>query len=112
MEVAIEASHRQPRYDLAHELRAGRVMFAAKVRSARAVLGLSQDELGRCIGLTQKSVHRIEQGTVDPKLQTVLKIQRFWSEQEIAFEELRSGGFRRVVECDVPLRNQKTLDHG
>lgn len=110
MEVAMEASHRRPRHDLEHDLRAERLAFAAKVRSARAILGLSQDQLARRIGLTQKSVHRIEQGSVDPKLQTQLKIERFWSEQGITFEDLRSGGFRLAVGSDVLFRNHEASD--
>ena len=105
MDVAIDMSQGRPRYDLAHDLRVERIAFAAKVRSARAILGLSQDQFARRIGLTQKSVHRIEQGTVEPKLQTILKIQRFWTEQGIAFEDLRSGGFRLAVDTaalDLP----------
>lgn len=107
MVPATDASERQPRYDLAHELRLERISFAAKVRSVRAILGLSQDQLASRIGLTQKSVHRIEQGTVDPKLKTVLQIQRFWKERGLFFEDLRGGGFRLVVGSDTLLR-----DHG
>lgn len=107
MVPATEASKRQPSYDLAQELRAERISFAAKVRSARAILGLSQDQLASRIGLTQKSVHRIEQATVDPKLKTILQIQRFWSERGIFFEDLRGGGFRLVVGSDTLLG-----DHG
>src|SRR5689334_2513170 len=110
MEVAIEPSVKRARYDIDHDLRVERMAFAAKVRSARAVLGLSQDQLARHIGLTQKSVHRIEQGTVQPKLQTIMKIQRFWSEQGISFENLRSGGFRLVVEGDVLLKDPDAPD--
>lgn len=105
MDMAIELSQKRARYDLDHELRVERTVFAAKVRSARAVLGLSQDQFARRIGLTQKSVHRIEQATVQAKLQTILKIQRFWSEQGISFESLRGGGFRLIVESDVLLRS-------
>ena len=110
MGVAIEASHGRPRYDLAHDLRVERISFAAKVRSARAILGLSQDQFGRRIGLTQKSVHRIEQGSVDPKLQTLLKIELFWSDQGIAFEDLRGGGFRLMVGGDTLLKSQESAN--
>ena len=103
-------SQKRARYDLDHDLRVERTAFAAKVRSARAVLSLSQDQFARRIGLTQKSVHRIEQATVQPKLQTILKIQRFWLEQGISFENLRGGGFRLVVESDVLLRSPDPLD--
>jgi DNA-binding XRE family transcriptional regulator len=110
MDLVIETSQRRPSYDLAHDLRVERIAFAAKVRSARAVLGLSQDQFARRIGLTQKSVHRIEQGNVEPKLQTILKIQRFWSEQGIAFEELRDGGFRLVVGSGTLLKRAAASD--
>jgi DNA-binding XRE family transcriptional regulator len=107
---AIETSQRQARYDLAHDLRVERIAFAAKVRAGRAILGLSQDQLARRIGLTQKSVHRIEQGSVDPKLQTILKIQRFWAGQGVFFEDLRGGGFRLMVGSDTLLRDLEAPD--
>jgi len=110
MDVAIEPSQKRVRYDIDHDLRVERMAFAAKVRSARAVLSLSQDQFAQRIGLTQKSVHRIEQGTVQAKLQTIMKIQRFWLEQGISFENLRSGGFRLIVESDVLLKNRDVLD--
>lgn len=78
-------------------LRAERASFGAKVRVARAVTGLSQDELAERVGLTQKSVHRIEQGSVEPRLRTVLVINQFWREQGIGFEDLPDGGFRVLV---------------
>jgi DNA-binding XRE family transcriptional regulator len=78
-------------------LRLERTAFAAKVRVARAILGISQDHFARQIGLTQKSVHRIEQGIVEPKLRTVIAIQQFWFDHGISFEDLRDGGFRLAV---------------
>ena len=108
MDVAVETalgSHRSQQYAIDQTLRVERVAFAAKLRAARAVLGLSQDEFAHHIGLTQKSVHRIEQGTVQPKLRTILTIEKFWCEQGISFEKLRNGGFRLVVESSVLLRD-------
>ena len=84
-------------------LRLERAAFGAKVRAARAILELSQDEFAARIGLTQKSVHRIEQGAVEPKLRTVLTIEQFWREQGIVFDSLPNGGFRLVVEGPVLL---------
>ena len=46
--------------DVTDALRMERSAFGAKVRAARAILDLSQDELAECVGLTQRSVHRIE----------------------------------------------------
>jgi DNA-binding XRE family transcriptional regulator len=82
-------------------LQVERMAFAAKLRAARAVLGLSQDELAREIGMTQRSVHRIEQGSVQPKVRTILVIESFWRRRGIAFETLSDGGFRLIVDGAV-----------
>jgi len=83
--------------DLESVLRQERSTFAIKVRVARAILGISQEQLARQIGLTQKSVHRIEQGSVEPKMRTVIAIQQFWADHGIAFEDIGDGGFRLAV---------------
>jgi len=90
--------HRGGVSQLDHVMHVERMAFAAKVRAARAVLGLSQAQLAHHIGLTQKSVHRIEHGDVQPKVRTILAIELFWRQRGIAFENLSSGGFRLVVE--------------
>jgi DNA-binding XRE family transcriptional regulator len=99
------ARHHGPSFELDRTLRVERAAFAAKIRAARAVLGLSQDQFAHQIGLTQKSVHRIEQRLVQPQLRTILKIEQFWRHQGISFENLRTGGFRLVVESSVLLRD-------
>jgi DNA-binding XRE family transcriptional regulator len=104
MSLAIEPAHFSRSFALDHTLRVERAAFATKLRAARAVLGLSQHEFAHQIGLTQKSVHRIEQGAVQPKLRTILTIERFWQDQGIAFEGLRDGGFRLVVDSSVLMR--------
>ena len=103
MELAIEAP-RDFAVEVDRALRIERAAFAAKVRAARAVLGLSQCEFGAAIGLTQKSVHRIERGEVEPKIRTIAKIEQFWAHQGLCFEHLRGGGFRLVVESRVLAR--------
>jgi DNA-binding XRE family transcriptional regulator len=90
---------------VADTLRLERTAFGAKVRSARAILGLSQDELAEVVGLTQRSIHRIEQGQVEPRLRTILTIEQFWSDRDIAFEDMPDGGFRLVVKGSL-LRGQ------
>lgn len=90
---------------VADTLRLERSAFGAKVRAARAVLGVSQDELAELVGLTQRSIHRIEQGQVEPRLRTILTIEQFWSDRDIAFEDLPDGGFRLVVKGSL-LRGQ------
>ena len=107
MDLTIGTTHRlesESGFELDHTLRIERVAFAAKLRASRAVLGLSQEQFAQEIGLTQRSVHRIEQGVVQPHLRTILRIERFWHHQGIAFENLRSGGFRLVVDGAVLLR--------
>ena len=86
---------------LDHVMHVERTAFAAKIRAARAVLGLSQVQFAHHIGLTQKSVHRIEHGDVQPKVRTIVAIEQFWRRRGIAFENLSNGGFRLVVEGSV-----------
>jgi transcriptional regulator with XRE-family HTH domain len=78
-------------------LRAARVTFAAKVRAARAVLGLKQSELAKRAGLTQKSIHRIEQGADYPRRSTVIAVEQVLKAEGIEFEETPGGGFKVVV---------------
>ena len=75
-------------------LRTDRRAFAAKVRLARAVLGWSQSELGRRIGLTQRAIHKLEQGETEPRRTTIHALEETWREQKIEFEDRADGGFR------------------
>ena len=102
-----QTAERELSFELDQTLRVERTAFAAKLRAARAVLGLSQEQFAQHIGLTQKSVHRIEQGVVQPQLRTILKIEQFWRRQGIVFENLRNGGFRLVVEGAERLVHQE-----
>ena len=77
--------------------RTDRRAFAAKVRLARAVLGWSQSELGRRIGLTQRAIHKLEQGETQPRRSTVRALEEIWYEHDIKFENLATGGFRVSV---------------
>ena len=45
---------------------------------------------------------------MDTKLDTVLRVQRFWLRQGIAFEHLKGGGFRLIVGGNVLLPSQET----
>jgi DNA-binding XRE family transcriptional regulator len=83
---------------VSNALRLERVAFGAKARAARAVLGVSQTEFALEVGLTQKSVHRIEQGAVEPKLRTRRVIEQFWHDNGISFDDLPDGGFRIAVQ--------------
>jgi DNA-binding XRE family transcriptional regulator len=110
MRSLAESSHDVRSSQLDHVMRVERMAFAAKLRASRAVLGLSQDQLGHHIGLTQRSVHRIERGDVQPKVRTILMIERFWRDRGISFENLNNGGFRLVVEGSVLARLNDSQD--
>ncbi len=81
-----------------HEVvRLERQYFAAKIRLARAVLGWSQSELGRRVGLTQRAIHKLERGETEPRRTTGRALEQIWREQNIEFEDLADGGFRVSV---------------
>ncbi len=84
-------------HDLTDIVRLERLAFAAKIRMARAAIGWSQTELASLAGLTQRSVHKLEQGGTDPRRATVRAIERLWRENDIEFEDLADGGFRVSV---------------
>lgn len=77
-----------------------RQTFARKVRGARAVLGWSQTELARRSGLTQTSIHRIEQGTSDLKHSTVVTLEKLFMTEGITFEDAGEFGFKIVVKAE------------
>ena len=74
-----------------------RVLFAAKVRSARAVLGWSQTELGKRIGLTQRAIYRIENAAAQPRESTELRIHKAFADAGVQFEQLSNSGFKMAV---------------
>lgn len=83
--------------DLVELVRLERLAFAAKIRMARAVIGWSQNDLASRVGLTQRSIHKLEQGDTEPRRATVRAIELVWREQGIEFEDLADGGFRVTV---------------
>jgi transcriptional regulator with XRE-family HTH domain len=93
------SAHRS--HNLIEIIRLERRAFAAKMRLARAVLGWSQSELGFRVGLTQRAIHKLEQGDTEPRRATVRAIEEIWREQNIEFEDLDDGGFRAAVRACV-----------
>jgi DNA-binding XRE family transcriptional regulator len=67
--------------------------FAAKIRLARAVLGWSQSELGARVGLSQRTIHKLEQGETEPRRTTVRAMEFIWREQGLQFEDFSDGSF-------------------
>ena len=67
--------------------------FASKVRAARSLLGWSQAELGQRVGVTQRSINRLEQADVDVRRSTAVAIESAFRDEGISFERVASGGF-------------------
>lgn len=78
-----------------------RLELAARVRAARAILGWSQTELGKRVGLTQKSVYRLERCAVDVRDATAAALDAEFRRAGINFSELAGGGFTMVVRGHV-----------
>jgi DNA-binding XRE family transcriptional regulator len=94
--MSVQLAHSDS-HDLAEVVRLERLAFATKLRMARAVLGCSQSELASVVGLTQRSVHKLEQGETEPRRATVYAIEQYWREHGLDFEDLADGGFRVSV---------------
>jgi transcriptional regulator with XRE-family HTH domain len=65
------------------------------------VLGWSQSELALRVGLTQRAIHKLEQGDTEPRRATVRAIVEVWREQGIEFEDLADGGFRVSIHAST-----------
>ncbi len=87
--------------DLVELIRLERRAFAAKIRVARAVLGWSQSELGFRVGLTQRAIHKLEQGDTEPRRATVRALEEVFREELLSFEDVGDGGFRVHVHTSV-----------
>jgi DNA-binding XRE family transcriptional regulator len=99
MHVEAEASR-----DLVELIRLERMAFAAKLRMSRAVLGWSQGKLGFRVGLSQRAIHKIEQGDTEPRRATVLAIEQIWRDEGLDFEDIDGGGFRITVHASILAR--------
>lgn len=74
-----------------------RLLLARKIRGARSVLDWSQTELANRVGLTQASIHRIEQGKVELKHSTFVALERLFAAEGVTFETAESC-FKIVVD--------------
>ncbi|HET7805138.1 MAG TPA: helix-turn-helix transcriptional regulator [Pseudolabrys sp.] len=90
-----------PPRDFTELFRLERHAFAARIRLARAVLGWSQSELGFRIGMTQRAIHKLEQGETEPRRTTMRALEEVWREHSIEFEDLADGGFRVSIRAAV-----------
>jgi len=83
------------------------LLFAARMRAARAVLGWSQTELGRRAKVTQRAVYRLEKAAVRARHQTEVRINKAFKDAGVEFQELPNGGFEMSVPSQLvtmPLR--------
>jgi transcriptional regulator with XRE-family HTH domain len=78
-----------------------RAVLAMSVRMARAALGWSQAELGRLLGMSQRAIHRIEQGHSTPRRTTLLAIEALLGKAGLKIEACDDGGFRISVPAAV-----------
>ncbi|MGN6570947.1 MAG: helix-turn-helix transcriptional regulator [Pseudolabrys sp.] len=90
--------------ELVELIRLERLAFAAKLRMSRAVLGWSQSEFGFRVGLSQRAIHKIEQGDTEPRRVTMRAIEEIWRDEGIEFEDVDGGGFRVTVRGPVLAR--------
>jgi len=74
-----------------------RLLVATTVRMARAALGWSQAEFGRFLGMSQRAIHRIEQGHSEPRRTTLLAIESLLRKAGFKIEDRADGGFSMVV---------------
>jgi len=78
-----------------------RLVVAMSVRMARAALGWSQAELGHLLGMSQRAIHRIEQGHSMPRRTTLLAIEALLGKAGLKIEACSEGGFRISVPASV-----------
>ncbi len=70
-------------------------------QTTRAILGWSQVELASRIGLTQRAVHKLEQGNTEPRRATIRIIEETWRAEGLEFEDIGDGGFRLIVRAKL-----------
>jgi transcriptional regulator with XRE-family HTH domain len=89
---------------------ADQLLFAARIRAARAVLGWSQTELGKQAQVTQRAIYRLESAAVKPRPVTQTRINEALKNAGIEFAELPNGGFEMIVSHHVLTRLLRQAD--
>lgn len=88
------------------------LLFAARMRAARAVLGWSQTELGKKAQVTQRAIYRLEKAAVRARHLTQVRINRAFEDAGIGFAQLPNGGFEMIVRRQLLTgSNQKSRPH-
>jgi transcriptional regulator with XRE-family HTH domain len=78
-----------------------RMLVAMSIRMARAALGWSQAEFGRFLGMSQRAIHRIEQGHSEPRRTTLLAIESLLYKAGFKIEDRSDGGFCMIVPASM-----------
>ncbi len=94
-------AHTSRQSALAAVIRQEQRIFAAKLRTARAVLGWSQTDLANHVGMTQRAIHKLEQCETEPRRATILAMAEVWREQGLMFDDMPDGSFRLTVPVSV-----------
>jgi len=82
------------------------LLFAARMRAARAALGWSQTELGKRAKVTQRAIYRLEKAAVRARHQTEVRINKAFLDAGLEFAELPNGGFEMSVPSQLVARSQ------
>jgi transcriptional regulator with XRE-family HTH domain len=84
--------------------------LAVQIRAARALLNWSQAELARRADLTQRSIHRLEQGSSAVRASTADALAEAFADAGVHFEESKDGGITITVPAGV-ITNLKKFSH-
>jgi transcriptional regulator with XRE-family HTH domain len=84
-----------------HTHQRDRLLVAMSIRMARAALGWSQAEFGRFLGMSQRAIHRIEQGHSEPRRTTLLAIESLLYKAGFKIEDRNDGGFCMIVPASM-----------
>jgi transcriptional regulator with XRE-family HTH domain len=85
----------------ASHLRDERYLLAAKIRTARALLGWSQQRFADEVGVTQRAIHKLETAAVEPRRATALAIEAALARRRIIFDRGDDGSLRVSAPPDV-----------
>jgi transcriptional regulator with XRE-family HTH domain len=88
-------------------IRQDTIAFAAGMRMARAALGWSQRDLARQLGMTQRSVHRIEQARCEPRRATLLAIESVLRKAGLEIQYGFEGGL--AINVPAPALQRREL---
>lgn len=76
------------------------VLSPAHVRAARALLQLTQGELAKLSGVSEKTIRKFELGKVRASEDTILRLQAAFEERRVRFLNGGSPGVRLVAFAD------------